>query len=137
MVTFVPSSDTDSEDVGRRRIFLFNFTLNLLNGVVYNSAGETIDIDEYLLQERNFFASGFITGADDESPSDETFEGPDLPGFWRERLPIHVDIGICGLPVHIGGETTIGELCDFNVDKRNRTVHFTFRGEFDVRVETI
>ena len=76
------------------RTFLLEFLLYLSDCGIYNSTGVTIGASEGFLEESDFLLTCVFCRAQDKSPSDQTPKGTDLPGFWGERFPVYVDVGI-------------------------------------------
>ena len=105
--------------------------------VVHHTARVAVNATKYFLEERNFSFSCIWTRTNDEGPSNQAFEGPDLPSLGGKRLPVKIYIGICILTVYFSREGTVLQSRNLYVQKGNDTIRFTFMREFDTLVKPI
>ena len=119
------------------RTFLLEFLLYLSDCGIYNSTGVTIDASEGFLEESDFLLTCVFCRAQDKSPSDQTPKGAYLPGFWGERFPVYVDVGICLFSIHLCIERSILFRYDLHIEKCDLAILTLLVSKLDAWMEPI
>ena len=96
-----------------------------------NSTRVSVDATENLLQEGDFPVSGFHCRTEDESPSDQTLKGTDLPGFRSEGTPIYIQISVGLFSVNIGFESPVFPGDYLDVQECDSAIFFHLVRELD------